>query len=65
MGRNGTFALVTFIVACLTVLAVIIDHASFWVATFLIIAILVAIMSFIPRTRQPEVTGENKYHLHP
>jgi len=65
MGRDGTFAIVAFIVACLVVLAVIIDRTTWWVASFLVIAVFTALMGLIPRTRQPEVTGEDKYHLHP
>lgn len=65
MGRNGTFALVTFIVASLIVVALIVGRTDWWVVSFALIAAFVGLLGLIPRTRQPEVKGENKYHLHP
>jgi hypothetical protein len=63
-GRSGVI-MVTVGAFVVLFIAMVLGWLEWWLAPFVVIAGFVIMMALVPRQRQPEIRGENKYHLHP
>jgi hypothetical protein len=63
-GKAGIFAV--FIIAFFVLfIAFIIGWVEWWFAPIVVIGGFVILWGLLPRYHQPELRGEDKYHLHP
>jgi len=63
--RTGSVTVTIYLFAALMFIAFAVGINPWWTVPILFIMGALVLMGLIPRTRQPEVSTEDKYHLHP
>jgi hypothetical protein len=66
MGRLKWFALAAVLLLTLPLAMSYINSFDPWMILIVVgIVIILLAMAFVPRREEPELKGEDKYHLHP
>ncbi|MCK5414873.1 MAG: hypothetical protein KAJ35_05790 [Thermoplasmata archaeon] len=65
MERSRLIPLAILVIVAILLVVVIIDWAVWWYLPLSVVGGCLVILGFLPRPREPEVVGEDVYHLHP
>ncbi len=65
MGRAEVIVLGTVAILVVTFVAFLFVSMNHWIVPLVTIAGFLILMALVPRPRQPEIRGEDAYHLHP